>query len=288
MRDVTILTEKTQYKAVDTVEGQVIVKCDDDFEHNGIRITFKGREHTRIVVSHGKTSSVHTDEHVYFDETVYLEEAGIMQPGERLLPFKFQFPDDLEEMQNSYSGINGWVEYTLEAVVEISWAKDPKEKLVLDFKQMMEKRSQQSQRQYAERDGYPVLDVEMEKNIFCLGDQIPLRFRVSKDVKIREVRVELNSNEIAYAGKIKRNSRKKLVKQSIDDDEVRRGFWMDVQLVTDESMQATFKRPIITNEASLKVTLNIPWGRDESVEIPIHLGFCSSQVESDDFEIIDF
>ena len=288
LRDVGIIIEKTQYKPGDTVEGHVIVKCDDGFEHNGIRITFKGREHTRIVVSHGKTSSVHTDEHVYFNETVYLEEAGTMQVGERQWPFNFQFPGDLQEMQNSYSGTNGWIEYTLDAVVELSWARDPREKVTLDFRQTIDRKSRESQRQYAERDGYPVLDVETENNTFCLGDSIPLRFRVSNDVKIREVRVELRSNEIAYAGKYRRNSRKKLAKQSIDDEEVRRGLWMDVQFNTDESMQTTFKRPIITNEVTLKVTLNIPWGRDESVEIPVNLGFCSSQTEKEDYDIFGF
>ena len=288
MRDVEVIITKTQYKLGDTVEGHVVVKCDDDFEHNGIRITFKGREHTRIVVSHGKTSSVHTDEHVYFNETVYLEEAGNMHVGERRLPFDFQFPDDSQELQNSYSGRNGWIEYTLEAVVELSWARDLTEKLTLDFKQLIDKRSHQSQQQYAERDGYPVLDVETENDTFCLGEPIPLRFRVSDDVKIREVRVELSSNEVVYASRYKRNSRRKLVKQSIDDEEVRRGLWMDVQLNTDESMQATFNRPIIRNEAILKVTLNIPWGRDESVEIPLNLGFCTDQAKKREYDIYDF
>ena len=152
----------------------------------------------------------------------------------------------------------------------------------------MDKTQQQSQKQYAEKDGYPVLDVEMEDSVFCLGDPIPLRFRVAYDVKIREVRVELNSNEIAYAGKIKRNSRKRLAKQSVDDEEVRRGLWTDVQLDTDKSMQATFNRPIITNEVALKVTLNIPWGRDESVEIPISLGFGGSQSDKEQYDIIGF
>ncbi len=288
LRDVTIMTTKTQYKAGDTVEGQVTVKCDDDFKHNGIRVTFKGREHTRIVVSHGKTSSVYTDEHVYFDETVYLEEAGIMLAGEKHLPFVFQFPANSEEMQNSYSGTNGWIEYTLEAAVEISWAKDPKEELSLDFRRTIEKLSQQSQRQYAESDGYPVLEVEIDNDTFCLGESIPLRFRVAQDMKIREVRVELITNEIVFAERVKRNSRKTHTKQSIDDDEVRRGLWMDVQLDTDETMQSTFKRSIITNEASIKVTLNIPWDRDKSVEIPIDLGFCCSQLEKGEFDFFDF
>lgn len=288
MRDVEIITTKTRYKAGDTVEGYVIVKCDDDFKHNGFRLTFKGREHTRIVVSHGKTSSVHTDEYVYFDETVYLEEAGIMTIGEKRLPFLFQFPDDLEVLLNSYSGRNGWIEYTLKAVVEITRARDPKETLILDFRQTFDKPTPLSQRGYAENDGYPVLDVELTENVFCLGDLIPVRFRVAQDVKIREVRVELNSNETTHAGRYKRNSRKKLAKQSLDDDYVQRGLWMDAQIQTDASMQTTFSRSIIRNEVSIKVTLNIPWGRDKSVVIPINLGFCRDQSERETYDIFDF
>ena len=288
MRDVEIIITKTRYKAGESVEGYVIVKCDDDFKHNGIRITFKGREHTRIVVSHGKTSSVHTDEQVYFDETVYLEQAGNMPIGEKRLPFLFKFPDDPEGLLTCYSGRNGWIEYTLEAVVEITRARDPKEKLVLDFRQTVDKPSSQTKRGYAEDDGYPVLDVELSEDVFCLGDLIPLRFRVAQEVKIREVRVELNSNETVHAGRYKRNSRKKLAKQSLDDDYVQRDLWMDTQIQTDESMQTTFNRSIIRNEVRVKVTLNIPWGRDKSVTIPIGLGFYSDESKRETYDIFDF
>jgi len=288
LRDVEIITTKSQYKAGDTVEGYVIVKCDDDFKHNGIRMTFKGREHTRIVVSHGKTSSVHTDEYVYFDETVYLEEAGIMHVGEKRLPFLFSFPDDPEGPLTSYSGRNGWIEYTLEAVVEITRARDPKEKLILDFRQTFDKPTPQTKRGYAKDDGYPVLDVELSEDVFCLGDVIPVRFRVANDVKIREVRVELNSNETVHAGRYKRNSRKKLAKQSLDDDYIQRDLWMEAQIQTDESMQTTFNKDIIRNEVRVKVTLNIPWGRDKSVTIPISFGFCSDELERETPDIFDF
>ena len=288
MRDVEITTTKTEYREGETVEGYVIVKCDDDFKHNGIRITFKGREHTRIVVSHGKTSSTHTEEYVYFDETVYLEEAGIMPIGERRLPFLFQFPDDPEGILSSYAGRNGWIEYTLEAVVERTRARDPKEKMILDFRQTFNIPPPQTQRGFAEDDGYPVLDVELSEDVFCLGDLIPVRFRVAQVVKIREVRVELNSNETVHAGRYKRNSRKKLAKQSLDDDYVQRDLWMEAQIQTDESMQTTFNRSIIRNEVRVKVTLNIPWGRDKSVIIPIGLGFCSDESERETYDIFDF
>lgn len=287
MRDVEIITTKTQYKAGDAVEGQVVVKCDDDFKHNGIRITFKGREHTRIVVSHGKHSHTYTEEHVYFDETVYLEEAGEMQPGEKVLEFRFLFPEDHEIMISSYGGRNGWVEYTLEAVVERSLAIDPKEKVLLDFRQTMSKARPQLFRSYAEEDGYPVLDVEIDGTTFCIGDSIPLKFRVAQDVKIREVRAELSSNEEVHAHKHKRRSKRTMLKKKLDDDYVQKDRWMDVTLETDESMLPSFDRPIVRNIVKVKVTLNIPWSRDKHVEIPITLGHCG--IRSDlDYDIFDF
>ncbi|MFW9927544.1 MAG: arrestin family protein [Candidatus Thorarchaeota archaeon] len=287
MRDVEIFTTKTQYRAGDAVEGQVIVRCDDEFKHNGIRITFKGREHTRVVVSHGKTSTTYTDEYVYFDETVYLEEAGVMQPGEKGLEFRFLFPEDPEVLLTSYQGRSGWIEYSLEAVVEISLAIDPKSKVYLDFQQAMIKPGPLSQRLFAEEDGYPVLDVEMEDTIFCIGDSIPLRFRVAHDVKIREVRASLISNEVVIAQGHKRNSKKTLVKKKIDDDHIQRDRWMDVTLETNESMQSSFDRPIIRNTVLIKVTLNIPWARDKIVEIPITLGHCEARTDLS-YDIFDF
>jgi hypothetical protein len=287
LRDVEIITTKTQYKAGDSVEGHVLVRCDDDFKHNGIRITFKGREHTQVVVSHGKTSTTYRDEYVYFDETVYLEEAGVMLPGEKVMEFRFLFPENQEVMLSSYGGRGGWIEYTLEAVVEITRAIDPKEKMHLDFRQTMIKPTPQSQKLFVEDDGYPVLDVEIDDTVFCMGDVIPLKFRVARDVKIREVRAELSSNEEVHAQKHKRRSKRTMLKKKLDDDYVQRDRWMDVTLETDESMLPSFDRPIIRNIVKVKVTLNIPWARDKHVEIPITLGHCG--IRSDlDYDVFDF
>ena len=173
MTDVEIITTKTQYKAGDSVEGTVIIRSDDDYNHNGIRITFKGMEHTRIVVSHGKHSTTYTEESVYFDETVYLEEAGVMQPGEKRLDFRFLFPDNVEGLLTSYDGSCGWIEYTLEAVVERSLRIDPKGKVHLDFIQGMVKPAPLPKRLIAERDEAIVLDVEIEDTVYCIGDVIP-------------------------------------------------------------------------------------------------------------------
>ncbi|MFX1482179.1 MAG: arrestin family protein [Promethearchaeota archaeon] len=288
MREIEIIPSKSKFRAGDVVEGYVIVRCDDDFKHNGIRLTFKGREHTRIVISTGKSTHVHTDEFVYFDNTVYIEEAGHMSVGEKRLPFQFQFPDDLETMLSSYSGRNGWIEYSLEVVIERSLAIDPKEKVVLDFQQPeTQHTAQQPQRGFVEDDGKTILDVEVGNSVFCIGDAIPVRFRVANDVKIREVRVKLNSKETVHADGYKRSSTKMLLKKSLSDEYVQRGLWMDVQLEIDESTQPTFDRPIIRNVATVKVTLNRPWARDTVVEIPISLDYCREQIEpefQDSFE----
>ena len=286
MTDVEIITTKTQYKAGDSVEGTVIIRSDDDYNHNGIRITFKGREHTRIVVSHGKHSTTYTEEHVYFDETVYLEEAGVMQPGEKHLDFRFLFPEDVEGLLTSYDGSCGWIVYSLEAVVERSLRIDPKGKVHLDFIQGMIKPAPLPKRLIAERDEVIALDVEIEDTVYCIGDTIPLKFRVAHDVPIREVRAELYSEEEVHAQGHRRKSKTTHLKKKLDDDFVQRDRWMDVTLETDESMEPSFDRPIIRNNVIVKVTLNVPWRTDTSVEIPITLGYC--EIRSDlDYDIFE-
>jgi hypothetical protein len=63
---------------------------------------------------------------------------------------------------------------------------------------------------------------------------------------------------------------------------------MDVTLETDESMESSFDRPIIRNKVMVKVTLNIPWARDKSVEIPITLGHCGVQPERGSYDFFAF
>jgi len=280
-----IETNQSVYKSGDSVEGELIITSDEDFKYNAIHLTFAGREHTRIVVSHGKTSSVHTDERVYFSQQMDLASEGQMTVEGLRHPFHFVLPDDLP---SSYEGTNGWIEYTLTAIIERSWARDPKEHVILQVRNQEVMPSSELQRVSIEKDGYSILDVEMEKDTFSLGSSVALKFRVAQDVKIRGVRIEIQAEEDANTEYCNRQNTNTLVKEYFEEKMIEHGLWIDADLQTDESMPSQFTREILSNKISVKVTLDIPWAIDKSVIIPIKLGNYALKSETDTEHAWDF
>lgn len=278
MRQVDIATTRDRYVAGETVEGVMIVRCDRAFQCNAIHLTFVGREHTKIEVSDSDSSTTYTDERVYFTSREDFDVGGVVAAGETQYPFRFRLPDDVP---SSYTGVNGWIEYRLTGVVEVTWATDPKRQTTIAVRQPAGRPAGQIQQHSIDKNGQPVFDVELEADSVCLGEPIRLRFRVARDVKIRGVRIQLQAKEFAAAKRMKREAKRVLVRQMIQEREIGRDLWTNVELDTHESMPHTFEREIVRNEASVKVTLDVPWARDKWVAIPVRLSHCGNASGSD-------
>ncbi|RDE15335.1 MAG: hypothetical protein C4K48_04640 [Candidatus Thorarchaeota archaeon] len=285
MRSIEIVTDRNMYSPSDSVEGDMVIACDKVFQYNAIHLTFMGREHTRVVVQHGKTSTVYTDERVYFSDRLELEGAGVMTVEGMRFHFRFQFPEDIP---SSYGGVHGWIEYTLTGIIERSLARDVKKQIPVEVKRQEKKPPSQPQHASIEKDGSPILDVEMEDDVCGIGSLIRLRFRVAEDVKIRGVRIELLSEEEASTQQHRWTFMSTSAKEYFENTGIERGLWIDVPLVTNDNMPSEFSREILSNKAFIKVTLDVPWARDKSVNIPIRLGHYLSAPESDDRRAFDF
>ncbi|NWF96937.1 MAG: hypothetical protein HXY34_12415 [Candidatus Thorarchaeota archaeon] len=275
MRDVEIVTTKDRYRAGETVEGTMFVRCDKELRCNAIHLTFTGREHTKIEVGDSESSTTYKDERVYFTVRQDFEGAAVVAAGEVQYPFRFRLPDDVP---SSYSGLCGWIEYTLTGVVELSWARDLRRKTTLSVIQPAKKPASQSQHMALDRSGrsvtdteLAVFDVELEEDSICLGNPIKLRFRVARDVKTRGVRVELQNEEFTSARRITDKRRWTLSQHFVEELELGREIWVSVKLGTDDSMPVSFDRAIVRSAASIKATLDIPWARDISAVIPVRL-----------------
>ena len=280
-----ITTNQNLYKSGDSVEGELIITSDEEFDYNAIHLTFTGREHTRIVVIHGKTSTVHTDERVYFSQQMDLASEGQMTIEGLRFPFRFVLP---ENMPGSYEGTHGWIEYTLTAIIERSWARDPKKEIAIKVKDTELMPSSEPQQAFIEKDGYTILDVDMEEDAFSLGSVIGLRFRVAQEIKIRGVRIELLAEEEANTEHYNRRYSHTLVKEYFEDSMIERGLWVDVGIESNETMPSQFTKEILSNMISVKITLDVPWARDKSVNIPIKLGNYILTSESDTKRAFEF
>jgi hypothetical protein len=283
--DMAIVTNQDLYKSGDSVEGELIITSDKEFRYNAIHLTFTGREHTRIVVSSGETSTVHTDERIYFSQTIEIAREGVMTVEGLRYPFQFMIPD---EVRSSYDGIHGWIEYTLTGIIERSRARDIRKQITIFVRNNERMPLGELQRTSLEKDGCPIIDIEMEENAFSLGSTIGLRFRFSQQVKIRGVRVELIAKEEAYTKHHHRTYSKTLAKKFIERSMIEENLWFDVSLETNRNMPYSFNSEILSNETSIKVTLDVPWARDKSVFIPIELGEYSRASESELKRTFDF
>jgi hypothetical protein len=285
MLSMEITTNQYNYRSGDPVEGELIIKSDEEFMYNAIHLTFTGREHTRIVVSHGKTSSVYTDERVYFSQRMDLANEGQMTVEGLQFPYHFALSENLP---SSYNGTNGWIEYTLIAIIERSWARDPKEQVILELRNQEQMPPTESPQVSIEKDGYPILEIEMEEDVFSLGKEIELRFRVAQDIKIRGVRIELLVEEEAITEHYNRVYAYPLKKEYFEESMIERGLCVNANIATDRSMPSQFTREILSCTPSIKVTLDVPWARDKSIMIPIKLGDYVLPSERDTKQAFEF
>ena len=283
LRKITIYPEKTNYVAGDTVSGTVEIMCDKDFNFNAMYISFEGREHTTVTKQVGKQTYTYTEEHFHASERMDIMEPGSMQSGDIRVPFSFKIPDNVP---SSYDGNRGEIEYTLNAKIEVSWARDPKDEVLLCVRSAGVI-NPQSERASEMDDGVSVLDVELENNEVCLGDPIRLMYRVDRDIKMRGVRIDFIATELAIAQGNKSKRHQELHSQFIEEAQIHRGSWIDAEIPTNSDMPVSYEGPLITVIPTLKVVIDVALRFDKQVKIPIVAGHCTKseeeKVEGDSF-----
>jgi hypothetical protein len=280
-----MVVTKGLYYPGDAVQGELAVQSDKEFKYNAIHVTFTGREHTRIVVSSGKSTVTYTDERMYFSNRQDMAREGVIPEGETRFPFSFMLPN---EVPCSYSGRCAWIQYALKGVVEISRALDLKQEISLIVRRQTSEPAPQPVGEEADKEGLPEFEAQMDGDCACLGDSIGLRYKVAADVKIRGVRAELKTEEYAIAKRIKRKTRWTLAEESTQDHEIDRDQWMELQLKTDDSMPVSYEGEIVTNRAFVKLTLDIPWVRDKVIELPVRLGYYARAPDADQKKTSEF
>ena len=119
MRSVDIKFSQRNAEPGGTISGVVVVETDKTFECNRVVLKVKGKERTEI----GSGDSKIVDEHYHVKGKIELSEATEIPFGKSEFPFKFKLDEGLPP---TFSGYNGWIEYSVEAVVEMDWTIDPK------------------------------------------------------------------------------------------------------------------------------------------------------------------
>ena len=188
MRSVDIKFSQRNAEPGGTISGVVVVETDKTFECNRVVLKVKGKERTEI----GSGDSKIVDEHYHVKGKIELSEATEIPFGKSEFPFKFKLDEGLPP---TFSGYNGWIEYSVEAVVEMDWTIDPKitrRFRVLPFQPAY----------IPDTDGYDPLNkdkdelhVELLSNILRMNQGISVRFMVEEHSRVNGVRLELRRRE---------------------------------------------------------------------------------------------
>ncbi len=268
MRDIEIILSKETFIPGDSVEGYVLIRCDDEFKCNSINMSFLGEERTKFVVHTGKVTIVYDDDKEHFNEQIELAPASTIPFGETRYDFSFKLP---EEIPASYLGSYGWIEYTLQAKIEISWARDPKTKLLLEVTRPedSELMSPQSFQDRIEGDMVSLLRVEGSSDIVNLGEGYAFRVMVDRDAKIRGLRAELIHIEHVEPDGRETDKETPLVEWYMKDEDLRRDSFIEVTLETQSDWPIPFTTDLIQCHYILKVTLDIPRRIDKNLIFPI-------------------
>ncbi|MFX1544477.1 MAG: hypothetical protein ACFFCR_15830, partial [Promethearchaeota archaeon] len=120
-------------------------------------------------------------------------------------------------------------------------------------------------------EGIHLLRVELESDTIRRGDYIRFRYLVGSDMNIRGVRAELILRESVSPKGRDTNYDNEMDQQYWEEYKILRESWVDVAVKTGEEWPEAFKSELIEYLYILKVTLDIPWRLDKSIEIPLKL-----------------
>ena len=287
MREISIHLPKEDYSPGERVEGYAIILCDDDFDCESVNLVFSCREQSRVVVGSGKHRRVYLEKHEYFAQYLELRNQARVMEGETRFEFSFELP---ESSISSFEGYYSWIKYMIEGKIEVKWALDPKterEIVVTAPPQQYPEMEQTMIQKEIDKDGVPLLRVEVENDTIRRGEDFRFRFLVGTEANIRGARTELIRREnVAPQGR-ETSYDNEMDQQYWEEDSLLRESWVDVTARTDREWPEAFKSELIECLYILKVTLDIPWRLDKSIEVPLKL---SSTVRKDEFStsIFDF
>lgn len=115
-RFISVELPRNAYYTGEVVEGTVVVEVTKETPSRGLYLELLGRESTEITRSAGKTTVTYRSQADFCHWRLPLEREGMVRPGARRFPFRFQIPPN---GLPSYEGRHAFVRYKLEARLDV-------------------------------------------------------------------------------------------------------------------------------------------------------------------------
>jgi hypothetical protein len=257
-----------------TIRGVVILETNDAFRCNRVILKVKGKEKTRM----GSGDTNISDERIHAGGEMVLSEATDIPLGKTEFPFGFILDDNLPP---TYSGYYGWIEYNVEAVVELDWKLDPKMTRrfrVLPYHPVY----------IPEREGYSpkkmmtdVLHVELPSDIMRMREGMPVQFMVEEHSRVSGVRFEVRRREKARCRSQRGSHDVTIVKKFVPISVRDFNGWNEV-IIGENWRRVPFRSKLLETSYYLKVILEMRWEIDPFVTHKIKISGEKPETEGDD------
>lgn len=271
-----IYTEKNEFKPGEEVSGHVVVTTDSSFTCNRIILKIRGKEYT-----HYQAGKVHVSEtHDILNEDLTIWEGGEIHSGDTRFEFRFMLPDEIPPVHEGY---HGTVDYSIEAVVEVSRALDPKSKMELMVYARLPQYIPEPLDQLPLRQEEDHIHAEIPTDVIRPGKGLEVRFLVKDRSRIKGVRLDIAKHEEVVCQGRNLDSTKTISEKQIPIMFNQFDRWIENSVMEDWTAIAPFEGKLIKSTLILKVVLEIGLSLDPSIEFPLRL---SGEKKKDD-ELFD-
>jgi hypothetical protein len=226
----------------------------------------------------GSGDSSISDEYMHARGEMFLSDATTILRGKTEFPFAFELDTNLPP---TFSGYYGWIEYSVEAVVEVDWSIDPK--MTRRFKVLP------FHPEYIpEVDGYNPknmkkneLHLELPSDVLRVRKGIPVRFMVEEHSRVTGVRVELRRREHAKCQGRTGNNDETISRKFVPSTPQFFDRWHEV-VVGENWRRIPFRSKLMHTAYYLKVVLEMTWEIDPFVTYKLRVSGEQPEEEVDD------
>ena len=272
MRSVDIVFENRRVLPGDTLSGKVVIRTDEPFDCNRVVLKFKSRERTQ----HGSGDNRRVDTKNILSRVFRISEGKNIPAGNSAIPFSFQVPKGIPP---SFQGYHGDIKHTIEAVVEIDWALDPKLKLeytVIQHRPPYIPVVGDTRVLSKEDDG---LHVRLDSDVLRMDTGIFVRFEVEQKKRMRRVRIDIRKRQEAKCGWNQLSHESNVRREYVNLGEEDWGRWKECTIGENWKYHLPFSSQLFRVGYYLQVTLEVGWDIDPSLRFP--LTFSDNEPEKD-------
>ncbi len=282
-----IQLEKEFQYAGDKVRGVLLLDHSNRMRARRVRISFAGKEQTKLVKGIERYRRVHQEENWIVQEVIDIWTAAdskYLEPGNQTFPFELQLPEDAPPSVTIRKNRRNNITYEIRAKVDRPFAFDPNANTIITVLPAPISVQDRNPIEDTLQDpnGKLHLEVVLDQKKFALGQSITGKVKFKKDpsIKVRAVEATLTYTESLTARGYTKSAPFQMGSIRWDVDPKAEYYEWPLLLATNEENNYSINGRLIKRFWKIDVKVNRPLKKDYHISIPLLM--CSPKMRLGD------